>query len=99
MARQEGLREHINAKKSITRIKNLAADFQEQWDTLTREQIAAKRAEVDVHFRLLNKVLPDLKAVEVDTGGDGDVVFNVSWFQDNEQNKPRTIEGDAERVN
>lgn len=97
-ARQDGLREHIRAKHCVTRIMNLAKDFEEQYAELTREQIAAKRAEADLHFRLLNKVLPDLKAMEVDNKSEGNVVFNVSWFQD-EQNKPRTIEGDAKRVN
>lgn len=38
--------------------------------SLSNDRISALRAALDAHFKLLNKVLPDLKAVEL-TGADG----------------------------
>ena len=78
-ANQERTRQAINAKRYITRLNNLANTLRRKRSELTQVEIQAITKEADIYFRMLNKVLPDLKHVQMDNEG-GDVVFNVGWL-------------------
>jgi hypothetical protein len=72
-------RDKIKAEKLIMQLIENSEKLQTGAETdggLTSNQIGAYKAANEVHFKLLNKVLPDVKAVEL-TDGDGNALPNT----------------------
>lgn len=112
------LREQINGEQKLARIEQVVqallageetvtdrATGQQTPVPLTRERVAALKTALDVELRLLSKVLPDLKAVEV-TGEDGvplpassdRMVLATKLMAIMREGGTLTIEGEAERL-
>ena len=60
----EVMRERIKGQNHITQVTKIAKRLQAEYKTLTVTEIAALKASADVQFKILNKILPDLKATE-----------------------------------
>jgi hypothetical protein len=61
---RDRLRDKINAVRCLNRIEKCLDLLETGWQQLGPEEVNAQRAIMDGSFRLLSKVLPDLKAVE-----------------------------------
>lgn len=68
--RQDALREQLSKQKHVEKVIDIAKKLNEQATTLESSHIQAYKAAADIHMRLVNKYLPDLKATEL-TGSDG----------------------------
>ena len=76
--RKEALREFLQGQKYIEAIHN-TLDAQ-----ITNENLAVEKFKTETRLKLLAKVLPDLKAVEV--SADDDTLATVyGWLDANEQ--------------
>lgn len=64
-AMREEVREKIQAAYHLNQIIEILDDV-----TLTAEDVPVARLKIDGHFKLLGKVLPDLKATEVEVSGE-----------------------------
>ena len=76
---RQAARDKIKAETLIAQLIDNAAKLQtgaEEDGGLTSNQIGAYKAANEIHFKLLNKVLPDVKAVEL-TDGDGNALPNT----------------------
>lgn len=58
-------RDNISAAKRLSTLEKIQDELAANWRILTGEQVAALRLLTDIQFRMLAKVLPDLKAVEL----------------------------------
>ena len=77
--RKEALRELLEGQKYIQAIHN-TLDM-----PLANDELAVAKFKTETRLKLLAKVLPDLKAVEV--SADDDTLAAVyGWLDDNEQN-------------
>lgn len=63
-AMREEVREKIQAAYHLNQITEILEDV-----TLTAEDVPVARLKLDGHFKLLGKVLPDLKATEIEHSG------------------------------
>jgi hypothetical protein len=61
---RDRLREYINGQKCLKNIDNCLLILTRDYLKLGPEESMAIKAAMDGNFKLLNKVLPDLKAVE-----------------------------------
>lgn len=57
---RQDVREKIQATTHLNAINAILND-----ETITSEEVAVKKMKLDGHFKILNKVLPDLKQVEL----------------------------------
>lgn len=69
--RQDALREQLSQQKHVEKVIEIAKKLSEQALTLESTHIQAYKAAADLHMKLVNKYLPDLKATEV-SGPDGE---------------------------
>lgn len=69
-ARQEELREQLRAKGLEQHVLECARKLHDEYKTLEASQIQSLKASADLRLKMMNKYLPDLKAVEhsVDQG-------------------------------
>lgn len=67
--RQDALREQLAAKGLVQKVLDTADKFDERSKGMESNEIQALKAATDIRLRLINKYLPDLKAVEI-TGSD-----------------------------
>ena len=64
-ARMEAMRAAMPGEKAIKTINKVADRVAQKWHILTSEQIQSSRLEVEIAFKVLAKMLPDLKQVEI----------------------------------
>lgn len=65
----------VNPQEAIARLKEIDRVLKEDWRELTRTEVDALRLAHDLQFRLLAKVMPDQKAVEIAGKKDAPVKF------------------------
>ena len=64
-ARMEAMRAAMPGEKAIKTINKVADRVGQKWQSMTSEQIQSSRLEVEIAFKVLAKMLPDLKQVEI----------------------------------
>ena len=64
-ANQLALRDKLKAGEYIKQIDEVSTTLQAQWQSLDRDQLSGLKLIADINFKRLNKVLPDLKSIEV----------------------------------
>lgn len=84
--RRDALREELQAREYLRQIQQVDNALSAEWRTMKRTQVEALRLKVDLNFRRLKKVLPDLKLV-----GDEKLEVMINNF-----NKP--LEDKSERI-
>ncbi len=65
MHRQEDWRETLQVAAYLKNLDVIHSRVKAKWHRMTSEQIAATKLQADINFRLLSKVMPDLKMVEI----------------------------------
>lgn len=65
----------VNPTEAIGRLKQIDEILRDRWSELTRTEIEALRLAHDLQFKLLAKVMPDQKAVEIAGKKDAPVQF------------------------
>lgn len=74
----DALRARINPYDCFGKIDEVSQILQDQWTVLRKNEIDALRLQVDIQFKKLAKMLPDLKNTEMDIKGqDGKVTFII----------------------
>lgn len=63
--RQEAMREQLAAYGHHTEVVKIAEDLRTKGKKMKSEEISAKKAAADIHLKLLDKYLPNLKSVEL----------------------------------
>lgn len=79
--RQEQLREYLSSRNLIEHVVGLADKLSDQTQEIPSDMVARHKIAIDTKLKLINKYLPDLKAVEL-TGEGGDpmaVKYTFSW--------------------
>lgn len=79
--RQAEIREKIKAGTCLGKLASVANEAENSED-ITSNRLAALRLVADIQFKLLNKVLPDLKAVEHTGEGGGPLTVQIVRFAD-----------------
>lgn len=87
---REALRQRVDGERILSRVEHCTqvllsgwepvtdpATQQVTWVPLSKDRTAALGKVMDIQLRLLSKVLPDLKAVEL-SGADGEPLKNVT---------------------
>lgn len=69
LLRQETWRNDLKFKRYLRNILEVDDILKEKWKSLDTENIQALRARADINFRLMNKLLPDLKQMDVTSAG------------------------------
>ena len=64
-ARQETLRDQLRCNEYLASLHKIHERVASKWHRMDSNQIGASRLQADICFRLLAKVLPDLKMVEI----------------------------------
>lgn len=77
--RQEALREQLSNQGHVQHVVEIAKKLSEQSLTLKSTHIQALRAAADIHMKLVNKYLPDLKSMEI--SGDEDSPLTISKIE------------------
>lgn len=62
--RQEAMREQLRAKGLEQHVLDCAQKLHDEYLSLESQQVQALKASADLRLKLMNKYLPDLKAVE-----------------------------------
>ena len=62
--RQEALREELSNKGLLVHVLDIAKELQEPDSVLESTDIQRLKAAADINLKLINKYLPDIKAVE-----------------------------------
>lgn len=62
--RQEALRDQLSNQKLVEHVIDIAKKLNDQHLELDSTHIQALRASADIRMKLINKYLPDLKAIE-----------------------------------
>lgn len=75
---QEEIRKRINAVRCLNTLERVAGEA----ETADSAQMPGLKLVADIQFRLLNKVLPDLKAVEHSGEGGGPLTVQIVRFAD-----------------
>lgn len=77
--RQDALREQLSAKGLVQQVIEISNKLEEQHDSLESSHIQALKASADLKLKLVNKYLPDLKAVEL-TGDENKPIATDNKF-------------------
>ena len=67
--RKDALREMLSKQKHVEQASDIATEFKKPIDRETQDRLKTK---FDMHMKLVNKYLPDLKQSEVSLSGDGE---------------------------
>ena len=78
--RQEALRDQLSAQGHVQHVIDISNKLNSGALKLETSQIAAYKAAADIKLRLINKYLPDLKAME-HSGPDGNPIEHDHIFQ------------------
>ena len=84
--RRAALREELQAREYLRQIQQVDNALSAEWRTMKRTQVEALRLKVDLNFRRLKKVLPDLKLV-----GDEKLEVMINNFN-------KSLEDKSERI-
>ena len=76
--RQEALRDQLSAGGHLQQALVIAKEINEQAATIGPTELQAKKAAADIHFKAVNKYLPDLKSTELTGEGGGPVGINAA---------------------
>lgn len=77
--RQEALRDQLSNQKLVEKVIDNVKKMEEQGKSMESQELNALKAANDARLRLINKYLPDLKAVEL-TGEDGNPIeVDLLW--------------------
>jgi hypothetical protein len=79
------IRAKINAHECLDTLKEISATFTNQWQVLGKNQIDSLKANADIQFKLLAKVLPDMKSMEITTDPQAPVRFVIATAEKAEQ--------------
>lgn len=66
--RQEALRQQLSAKGHVQHVIEMAEKLSDEDREIDRDLVSRYKIAIDTKLRLMNKYLPDLKAVEVSGG-------------------------------
>ena len=78
--RQDALREQLAAGGHVQHIVEIAQKLSNEHIELDPTMVSRLKAAADIKCKLINKYLPDLKAVEI-TGEDGDPIDMVQTIR------------------
>lgn len=78
--RQDALREQLSQGKHVEHIVEIAQKLSNEHIELDPTMVSRLKAAADIKCKLINKYLPDLKAVEV-TGEDGEPINMVQTIR------------------
>jgi len=73
--RQEALREQLSKQKHLEQVVGIAKKINEQAATLDATELNALKSAADLHLKIVNKYLPDLKSTELTGEGGGDITI------------------------
>lgn len=59
------MRDYLDGAAYIRNLNKIHDRVKAKWHVMSNEQIAASKLQADINFRLLSKVMPDLKMVEI----------------------------------
>lgn len=79
--RQEALREQLAAQQHVDHVNNIADKLLNLDLRLESEEIHRLKAAADIKLKLINKYLPDLKAAELNIGGQDDNPLIISKIE------------------
>lgn len=80
--RQEALREQLSTQKHFEKAIDIAREIRELAPTIETSHLNALKASADIHLKIGNKYLPDLKSAELTGEGGGAVVVNANDLTD-----------------
>ncbi len=83
----EQLRERMRPFDALDIINEVQDIVRDQWEVLGKNQIDALKLQVDIQFRKLTKVLPDLKAMDHSVGESASKVNFVINLESNSPTK------------
>jgi hypothetical protein len=75
--RQEALREQLAQQKHVEQVIDIANELAEP--TIESLDIQRLKAKADIHFKLIDKYLPSLKAMELTGDPENPVVVDNKW--------------------
>lgn len=76
--RQEALRDQLSAQGHVQHVVDIATKLREQYQSLESGHIQSLKAAADLHCKMINKYLPDLKAIEID--GSLSITTHENWL-------------------
>jgi len=68
---RERLRQNIHGERLVADLIRIGEDLQKKYKELSGNQVGALKAAADVKYKMLNKLLPDLKSVELEDKREG----------------------------
>lgn len=74
--RQEALRDQLQAQGHLQHLVDIATKLREQHIDLEATSITSLKAAADLHCKMINKYLPDLKSVEITGDEDNPVAMS-----------------------
>jgi len=77
-ARQENLRDQLAAQGHVQHVVDIATKFRDTAVSMDPQEMQGLKHAADIHLKLINKYLPDMKAVEIN--GQLDLVAHESWL-------------------
>lgn len=77
------IRAKINPYECLDNLKDISDTFTQQWQELRKNQIDALKENANIQFRLLAKVLPDMKSVEISNDPSAPVKFHIYTAEKN----------------
>jgi len=73
--RQEALREQLSSQKHVEHVIDIAKKLSDPNNEMESTDIQRYKAAADIKLKLINKYLPDLKAVELSTDEDNPLIM------------------------
>jgi hypothetical protein len=64
-AQRQAIRESLQTGEYLRQIEEVSDVVNAKWDELSANQIQALKLRADLNFKRLNKVLPDLKSIDM----------------------------------
>jgi len=77
--RQQALREQLSAQGHVQHVIDIAEKLQCLTNELESNAVQRLKAAADIRLKLINKYLPDLKAVDMTVGSDPDKPVMGRW--------------------
>lgn len=77
--RQEALRDQLSAQGHVQHVVEIAGKFRDEAISLDPQEMQGLKLAADIHLKLINKYLPDLKATEITGEGGGAVEIDLDW--------------------
>lgn len=84
---QDKLREHLSKQQHITHIIKICEELNNPDVDMDAVMVTRKKTVIDTKLKLLNKYLPDLKAIEHTGEAGGDLIIKVANYARNNDSK------------